>query len=29
MIPKPGGSKRRRLGIPTVSAYCRVVQYVV
>jgi RNA-directed DNA polymerase len=24
MIPKPGSRKRRRLGIPTVTAYCAV-----
>jgi hypothetical protein len=24
MIPKPGGRKRRRLGIPTGTAYCAV-----
>jgi len=24
MIPKPGTTKRRRLGIPTVTAYCAV-----
>jgi RNA-directed DNA polymerase len=26
MIPKPGSRKRRRLGIPTEAAKCRVVQ---
>ena len=29
MIPKPGSTKRRRLGIATVPAYCRVAQYLV
>jgi RNA-directed DNA polymerase len=26
MIPKPGSRKRRRLGIPTEAAQCRIVQ---
>jgi retron-type reverse transcriptase len=29
LIPKPGSGKLRMLGIPTVTAYCRVVQYGV
>jgi hypothetical protein len=29
LIPKPGSGKLRMLGIATVPAYCRVVQYLV